>query len=149
MTRVPARTQLSAETNARERASKAPHLYKTKAPQPPSLHSTSTHTPSTAMSGLWPRRASKKEKPPSPPSPPDGPEHYSPPDDAFPLHFKHDVCYGKHRHTTYWPKCRHNEDCIVQMFDGPKHGGRQFFRCPRGTVSFSYVPFLPICVRNN
>jgi hypothetical protein len=36
--------------------------------------------------------------------------------------------------TEDWPKYRHGEDCVVQMYNDCDVGGRRFFRCPRGFV---------------
>jgi hypothetical protein len=33
-----------------------------------------------------------------------------------------------------WPKCRHDEDCLVQMFVEGLDGGHHFFKCPRAEV---------------
>jgi hypothetical protein len=33
-----------------------------------------------------------------------------------------------------WPKYRHGEDCLVQMFVKGFDGGRRFFKCPRAEV---------------
>ena len=33
-----------------------------------------------------------------------------------------------------WPKCRHGEDCLVQMCTDGMDGGRRFFKCPRAWV---------------
>ena len=30
-----------------------------------------------------------------------------------------------------WPKCMHDEDCLVQMFTEKIDGGRHFFKCLR------------------
>jgi hypothetical protein len=29
-----------------------------------------------------------------------------------------------------WPRCRHGEDCLVQMFVEGMDGGHHFFKCP-------------------
>ena len=31
-----------------------------------------------------------------------------------------------------WPKCRHGEDCLVQMCTDGMDGGRRFFKYPHG-----------------
>ena len=33
-----------------------------------------------------------------------------------------------------WPKCRHGEDCLVQMCTDGMDGGRHFFKYPRAWV---------------
>ena len=33
-----------------------------------------------------------------------------------------------------WPKCRHGEDCLVQMCTDGMDGGRRFFKCPHAWV---------------
>jgi hypothetical protein len=33
-----------------------------------------------------------------------------------------------------WPKCRHDKDCLVQMFMEGLDRGRRFFKCPRVEV---------------
>ena len=70
-----------------------------------------------------------------------GPTWWGEPIPQFPLQSKSD--FGKDNPLrTYnslkfpWPTCKHNVDCVVQMFH---HGGpgseRRFFRCPMGLVS--------------
>ena len=33
-----------------------------------------------------------------------------------------------------WPKCKHGEDCLVQMCTDGMYGGRHFFKCPHAWV---------------
>ena len=33
-----------------------------------------------------------------------------------------------------WPKCRHGEDCLVQMCTDGMDGSRRFFKCPHAWV---------------
>ena len=74
-----------------------------------------------------------------------GPEVYfeSPPEfkEHFPIQEKRDFGtqnrlkpYEPRRKAVNWPKCMHGELCIVQVYDGEIHGGRRFWRCPRGWV---------------
>ena len=37
-----------------------------------------------------------------------------------------------------WPKCRHGEDCLVQMCTDGMDGGRRFFKCPHVWVILDY-----------
>ena len=43
-----------------------------------------------------------------------------------------------------WPKCRHGEDCLVQMCTDGMDGGRRFFKCPHAwvTISIKYIYIL-------
>jgi len=48
-----------------------------------------------------------------------------------------------------WPKCRHGEDCLVQMCTDGMDRGRHFFKCPRAwvtiSINFIYIFFeLPL-----
>jgi hypothetical protein len=69
-----------------------------------------------------------------------GPEDFSEAVERFPEQSKGDFSreaplknYEKWREP--WPKYRHGEDCLVQMFtDGGSDGGRRFFKCPRAIV---------------
>ena len=69
-----------------------------------------------------------------------GLDWYPDPLENFPLKGKKDFCppsklrpYDNMKEE--WPKCCHGENCVVQVYDSGLHGGRRFFRCPRGWVS--------------
>jgi hypothetical protein len=71
-----------------------------------------------------------------------GPDEFEEPNPEFPLESKsfyaregvHLRPYDNRRED--WPKCRHGDDCVVQMYDGFQSGGRRFYRCPRGWVLY-------------
>jgi hypothetical protein len=78
-----------------------------------------------------------------------GPYSFEEPIEQFPLESKSDFTRERplksyDNRTEDWPKCRHGEDCVVQMYNDFDGGGRRFFRCPRGFVfpfnsHFSYL----------
>jgi hypothetical protein len=68
-----------------------------------------------------------------------GPDSFEEPIEQFSLESKSDFTRERplrsyDNRTEDWPKCRHGEDCVVQMYNDCDGGGRRFFRCPRGFV---------------
>jgi hypothetical protein len=65
-----------------------------------------------------------------------GPDDFEEPDYQFPIKSKSDFTKdcplrGYDNRKEDWPKCRHSEDCLVQMFTKGLDGDRRFFKCPR------------------
>ena len=63
-----------------------------------------------------------------------GPDDFDEPMYHFPVENKSDFTKECHRggydnRKEDWPKCRHGEDCLVQMFTEGLDGGRRFFKC--------------------
>jgi hypothetical protein len=81
-----------------------------------------------------------------------GPEDFDEPVYHFPVETKRDFTKecplrGYDNRKEEWPKCRHGEDCLVQMFVEGLDGGRRFFKCPRAEVTgfnFCYSIFFSI-----
>jgi hypothetical protein len=68
-----------------------------------------------------------------------GPEDFDEPVYHFPVETKRDFTkecplLGYDNRKEDWPKYRHGEDCLVQMFMEGLDGGRRFFKCPRAEV---------------
>jgi hypothetical protein len=68
------------------------------------------------------------------------------PIEQFPLESKSDFTRKRplrsyNNRTEDWLKCRHGEDCVVQMYNDCDGGGRRFFRCPRGFI-FSFNSYF-------
>jgi hypothetical protein len=68
-----------------------------------------------------------------------GPDSFEEPIEQFSLESKSDFTRERplrsyDNRTEDWPKYRHCEDCVVQMYNDCDGGGRRFFRCPRGFV---------------
>jgi len=68
-----------------------------------------------------------------------GPEDFDEPVYHFPVETKRDFTKecplrGYDNRKEDWQKCRHGEDCLVQMFVEGLDGGRRFFKCPRAEV---------------
>ena len=68
-----------------------------------------------------------------------GPDSFPEPVFEFPPQHKSEFTnetplrqYDNRRET--WPKCRHGEDCLVQMCTDGMDGGRRFFKCPHAWV---------------
>ena len=80
-----------------------------------------------------------------------GPDFFDEPLDEFPLESKSDFTNeaplrGYDNRKEDWPKCRHGQDCLVQMCNDAEGGGRRFFRCPRGWVFVMNYILLQICL---
>jgi hypothetical protein len=68
-----------------------------------------------------------------------GPDSFEEPIEQFSLESKSDFTCEKplksyDNCTEDWPKCRHGEDCVVEMYNDCDGRGRRFFRCPRGFI---------------
>lgn len=86
-----------------------------------------------------------------------GPDSFDEPLYEFPIERKRDFTRERplrsyDNQNEDWPKCRHGEDCVVQVYNDDDGGGRRFFRCPRGWVFvFSFMfpkkNLLSVCTR--
>ena len=78
-----------------------------------------------------------------------GPDFFSEAVYEFPVESKSDFnkdspLRGYDSRKEDWPKCRHGEDCLVQMCAEGVDGDRHFFKCPRAWVIVSTMHLLNI-----
>jgi hypothetical protein len=70
-------------------------------------------------------------------------KEYFPPREKSYFRYLRDVRLYDSKKPVKWPRCMHNEFCVMQVYEGVGlyYSGRRFCRCPRAWVSNTSMGF--------